>query len=286
MINIKLPIIIVGIFVLFIALVSEIFFTISPIEQAIVLQFGEYKHTIREPGLHFKLPFLDNLIRFDKRILSIDSVPEQITTTDKKRLVVDIYTRYKIIDPLLFYKRLHNELQAESKLSSIIGSSLKSILGKTSFDVLLSDKRSSIMEEVQEHVEKSVSSMGITIVDVRIRRADLPPENSEKIFQLMKSERDRIAKDLRARGQEKAREIRANADREKTVIVAQASKEATMIRGDGEAKAAHIYAQAFKSNREFYDFYRSMQAYRKALKPENTRYVLNPKEGDFFKFLK
>ena len=286
MINNKFFIIIGAFFALFIFLMSEIFFTITPIEQAIVLQFGEYKRTIKEPGLHLKVPFLDTLIRFDKRILSIDSIPEQITTTDKKRLVVDIYTRYRIIDPLLFYKRLHNELQAESKLSSIIGSSLKSILGKTSFDVLLSDKRSSIMEGVQGHIEESVSSMGITIVDVRIRRADLPPENSEKIFQLMKSERDRIAKDLRARGQEKAREIRANADREKTVIVAQASKESTMIRGDGEAKAAHIYAQAFKSNREFYDFYRSMQAYRKALNPNKTTYVLNPKEGEFFKFLR
>ena len=267
-------------------LASETFYTITPIEQAIVLQFGEHKRTSSNPGLYFKLPFVETLIRFDKRILSIDSIPEQITTTDKKRLVVDTYTRYKIVDPLLFYKRLHNEKLAANKLSSIIGSSLKSILGKTSFDVLLSDQRSHVMDQVQNHVEESVKSMGITIVDVRIRRADLPPENSEKIFQLMKSERERIAKDLRARGQEKAREIRAEADREKVVIVANANKEGTIIRGEGESKSANIYAQAFKTNREFYDFYRSMQAYKHALKPENTTYVLNPKDGEFFKFLK
>lgn len=267
-------------------LILETLFTITPIEQAIVLHFGEYKRTAKEPGLHWKLPFVETLIRFDKRILAIDSLPEQITTTDKKRLVVDTYTRYKITDPLLFYKRLHNERQAASKLSSIIGSSLKSILGKTSFDVLLSDQRSVVMEKVQDYVEKSVNTMGITIVDVRIRRADLPPENSEKIFQLMRSERERIAKDLRARGQEKAREIRANADREKAVIVANAKKEGAILRGEGESKAAHIYAQAFKANREFYDFYRSMQAYKKALKPDNTTYVLNTKDGEFFKFLR
>ncbi len=270
----------------FLFLVSGIFFTITPIEQAIILQFGEYKRTIQDPGLHRKIPFIETVILFDKRVLSIDSLPEQITTTDKKRLVVDTYTRYKIVDPLLFYKRLYNEAQAQAKLSSIIGSSLKSILGKTSFDVLLSDRRSHVMEQVEKHVEESVATMGIQIVDVRIRRADLPPENSEKIFQLMRSERERIAKDLRARGQEKAREIQAEADREKTVIVAKAQKESTIIRGAGESKSAQIYADAFKTNRDFYDFYRSMQAYRTALSPENTTYVLNPKEGEFFKFLK
>jgi membrane protease subunit HflC len=271
---------------LFVLVISGMFFTITPIEQAIVLQFGEYKRTIQEPGLHTKVPFIETVIHFDKRVLAIDSLPEQITTTDKKRLVVDTYTRYKIVDPLLFYKRLNNEAQAHAKLSSIIGSSLKSILGKTSFDVLLSDKRSHVMEQVEKHVEESVSSMGIRIIDVRIRRADLPPENSEKIFQLMRSERERIAKDLRARGQEKAREIRAEADREKTVIVARAKKEGTVLRGEGESKAAAIYANAFKTNREFYDFYRSMQAYRASLLPENTTYILNPKDGEFFKFLK
>lgn len=267
-------------------LASGSLFTITPIEQAIVLKFGEYKRTIQSPGLHFKLPLIETLIRFDKRVVSIDSLPEQITTTDKKRLVVDTYTRYKITDPLLFYKRLHSEAQAQARLSSIIGSALKSILGKTSFDILLSDKRSHVMDQVQKHVEDSVSSMGITVIDVRIRRADLPPENSEKIFQLMRSERERIAKDLRARGQEKGREITAHADREKTIIVAQAKKESAIIRGEGESKSARIYAEAFQTNREFYDFYRSMQAYKTALLPENTTYVLNPKEGEFFKFLK
>lgn len=282
----KIPVILSAVGAFFLVLASSVFFTISPIEQAIVLQFGEYKRTLQEPGLHTKIPLVETVIHFDKRVLAIDSLPEQITTTDKKRLVVDTYTRYKIVDPLLFYKRLHNESQASAKLSSIIGSSLKSILGKTSFDVLLSDKRSYVMEQVENHVEESVSSMGIKIIDVRIRRADLPPENSEKIFQLMRSERERIAKDLRARGQEKAREIRAEADREKTVIVAKAKKEGTIIRGEGESKSAEIYANAFQTNPEFYDFYRSMQAYQSALLPENTTYVLNPKEGEFFKFLK
>ena len=267
-------------------LLTEIFFTITPIEQAILLRFGEYQKTINKAGLHMKWPFVENLVRFDRRILSLDSRPEQITTTDKKRLVIDTYTRYKIVDPLLFYKRLTNRVQAESKLAPIIGSSLKSILGKTSFDVLLSDKRNTVMESVQKDVDRSVTSMGIKLVDVRIRRADLPAENSEKIFQLMKSERERIAKDLRARGQEKAREIRANADKEKEVLLAAAHKQALIIQGAGEKEAADIYAKAFSQHKEFYDFYRSMQAYKKALDPESTTYVLNPQDGEFFKFLR
>ena len=275
-----------GIFLALLAFVSfETFFTVTPIDQALVLRMGEYKRTIKEPGLHMKMPFLESIVRFDERILSIDSQPEQITTTDKKRLVVDTYTRYRIKKPLLFFKRLHDEYQANSKLSSIIGSALKSILGKTSFDVLLSDQRNQVMEKVQAHVGEAVRNMGIEIVDVRIRRADLPAANSEKIFQRMKSERERKSKDIRARGREKAKKIRATADRERKVIVANAQREGRIIKGDGDSKAAQTYAAAFSLYPDFYDFYRSMQAYKKALTPENTTYVLNPKEGAFFKHL-
>lgn len=267
-------------------LIGEIFYTITPITQGLVLQFGEPKRTIKEPGLHLKMPFVETLQIYDKRILAHTSPPEQIISSDKGRLVVDAYTRYIIKDPLQFYQRLTNETQAKIRLSAMITSSLRGILGQTKFETMLSEQRHEIMERVQKDVAKSVESMGIEVVDVRIRRVDLPEQNSQAVYKRMESERERIAKKKRALGQQKAEEIRANADREKAVILANANKEGKILRGEGEGRAAKIYADAYSRDRKFFEFYRTLQAYEKSLKSENTRYVLAQDAGEFLNTFK
>ena len=262
-------------------LINETFYTITPTTQGLVLQFGEAKRTVKEPGLHLKIPFIETLQIYDKRILAHTSPPEQIISSDKGRLVVDAYTRYIIRDPLKFYQRLTNETQAKIRLSAMITSSLRGILGQTTFETMLSEQRHEIMERVQKDVSKSVESMGIEIIDVRIRRVDLPEQNSQAVFKRMESERERIAKKKRALGRQKAEEIRANANREKAIIIANAEKKSKILRGEGEGKSAKIYADAYSKDKGFFDFYRSLQAYEKSLKSENTSYILSPDSGDF-----
>ncbi len=267
-------------------LITEIFYTITPTTQGLVLQFGEPKRTVKEPGLHLKIPFIETLQIYDKRILAHTTPPEQIISSDKGRLVVDAYTRYIIEDPLQFYQRLTNETQAKVRLSAMITSSLRGILGQTSFEEMLSENRHEIMAKVQKDVAKSVESMGIKIIDVRIRRVDLPEQNSQAVFKRMESERARIAKKKRALGRQRGEEIRANADREKAIILANADKDAKISRGEGEGKSAKIYADAYAKDKNFFEFYRSLQAYEKSLKPENTSYILSPDSGDFLNTFK
>tara|TARA_R110002050_G_scaffold54754_1_gene123835 strand:+ start:7404 stop:8267 length:864 start_codon:yes stop_codon:yes gene_type:complete len=267
-------------------LITETFYTITPTTQGLVLQFGEPKRTVKEPGLHLKIPFIETLQIYDKRILAHTTPPEQIISSDKGRLVVDAYTRYIIEDPLQFYQRLTNETQAKVRLSAMITSSLRGILGQTSFEEMLSENRHEIMAKVQKDVAKSVESMGIKIIDVRIRRVDLPEQNSQAVFKRMESERARIAKKKRALGRQRGEEIRANADREKAIILANADKDAKISRGEGEGKSAKIYADAYAKDKNFFEFYRSLQAYEKSLKPENTSYILSPDSGDFLNTFK
>lgn len=265
-------------------LVYESVFIVNPTMQVLVLEFGDPRRVIKEPGLHWKIPFIESLVNYDKRILSLDVPPEEVIAADKNRLVVDTYTRFRIVDPLRFYQKAGTEERAAQLMTAQISPDLKKTLGKVPFADLLSSKRKQVMERVQREVEESSKPLGVEIIDVRIRRADVPPQNSEAIFRRMNSERERFAKQLRAKGRERAQAIRAEADRQSTVIVAEAKKEGQILRGQGDGVAADIYAQTYSKNPEFYNFYRSLQAYEKSLTESTTpvTMVIDPSQHDFF----
>lgn len=258
-------------------------FIVYPHEQILVLQFGDPQRVIKEPGLFWKIPFVQEIKTYDKRVLALDIPAEEVIAADKNRLVVDTYTRYKISDPLLFYQKATNEEKAAKLLAAIISPDLRKILGRVSFSDLLSQKREQIMANVKAEVIRSSQVLGVEIVDVRIRKADVPKQNSEAIYKRMNSERERFAKELRAKGQERAQNIRATADKEATVVLAEAKRDGEIERGTGDAKAAEIYAGAFGQDKEFFKFFRSLKAYRKALsEEEKTTFVIDPKSHPFF----
>jgi len=259
------------------------FFTVKEINQAIVLQFGDPKRVIAEPGLQIKIPFIQNVVFLDRRILSLDPPPEEVIASDQKRLIVDAFARFKIIDPLKFYISVGNERVARSRLATIINSRLRSVLGKQSLATLLSKDRAKQMALIQEGVNNEAEKFGIEIIDVRIKRADLPQANSEAIFRRMQTEREREAKEFRAKGAEMAVTITSTADKEVTVILANANKESEIMKGEGDGLRNKIFADAFGRDPEFFAFYRAMQAYEKALIGGETSLILSP-EGDFFKF--
>lgn len=259
-------------------------FTVDQTEQAIVLQFGEFKHEVRDPGLHFKRPwFLQNVVYFDRRVLDTDPPTEEVIAADQKRLVVDSYARFRIIDPLRFYQSMGTELAARGRLNATISGSLRRVLGNITLGSVLSDERSKIMRQITEEVATQAKPFGIEVIDVRLRRADLPEENSQAIFARMQSERQREAQEFRAQGDEYAQRIRSVAERERTVIIAEAQKQAQILRGQGEGDSVKIYADAFGKDKSFFAFYRSMQAYREALGGQNTTLVLSP-DSDFFRY--
>jgi membrane protease subunit HflC len=257
---------------------SSAFFTVAQYQQAIVLQFGAPldRGFINEPGLHFKMPFIQNVLYFDKRVLEVDPPAQQVILGDQKRLDVDAYARYRIADPLRFYQRVTSEIGARSRLAAIINSSMRSVLGSTSLASVLSAERERIMANILREVADQARDFGIQVVDVRLRRADLPSTTSQSIYDRMKSERDREAKEARGQGQELALQIRARADREKIVLLAEAQREAQIVRGEGDAEAIKIYADAFGRDPQFFAFYRSMQAYTNALANGDTTMVLSP----------
>ena len=276
--KIILPIIIV------IAVISYFsIFVVKEINQAIVLQFGNPKQIISDPGLNFKIPFIQNVVFLDKRILNLDTPPEEVIASDQKRLIVDAISRFKIVDPLKFYISVGNERVARSRLATIINSRLRSVLGKQELQTLLSKDRTKQMTLIQEGVNTEAENFGIIIVDVRIKRADLPQANSEAIFQRMKTERQREAKEFRARGAEMAVTITSTADKEVAVILANANKTSEIMKGEGDGTRNKIFAQAFGKDPEFFSFYRAMQAYERALIGGDTSLILSP-DGDFFKF--
>ena len=258
-------------------------FVVKEINQAIVLQFGDPKKIITEPGLNFKIPFVQNVAFLDRRILSLDPPPEEVIASDQKRLIVDAFARFKIVDPLKFYISVGNERVARSRLATIINSRLRSVLGKQSLATLLSQDRAKQMALIQEGVNEEAEKFGIEIIDVRIKRADLPQANSEAIFRRMQTEREREAKEFRAKGAEMAVTITSTADKEVTVILANANKESEIMKGEGDGLRNKIFADAFGRDPEFFAFYRAMQAYEKALIGGETSLILSP-EGDFFKF--
>lgn len=263
--------------------VMQAVFIVYPHEQVLVLQFGDPQRVIKEPGLFWKIPFMQEKKIYDKRILDLDIPAEEVIAADKNRLVVDTYTRYRIRDPLLFYQKATNEEKAAKLLAAVISPDLRKILGRVPFSDLLSEKREQIMENVKAEVIKSSHVLGVEIVDVRIRKADVPKQNSEAIYRRMNSERERFAKELRAKGQERAQNIRAAADKEATVVLAEAKRDGEITRGIGDAKAAEIYAGAFGQDKEFFKFFRALKAYRKSLSEDDkTTFVIDPKTHPFF----
>jgi membrane protease subunit HflC len=266
-------------------LLSQSLFIVEETEQVMVLQFGDPVKKYVEPGLKAKIPFIQHAKAFDKRVLDVDPTPEEVILADQKRLVVDTFARYRITDMLEFSKSLQTEEQASSRLNNIINSSLRSTMGSTTLNDILSEKRSAIMNTIRQQVNNSVNRLGIEIVDVRIGRADLPEQTSQSIFARMRTEREREAAEFRAQGQEQAQEIRSKAERERTVLLAEAEKRAQILRGQGDEAAIGIYAAAFQRDPEFYAFYRTMEAYREGLTGESTTLILSP-EGDFFRFFR
>jgi membrane protease subunit HflC len=258
-------------------------FIVDQTQLALVLQFGQPRRVIRDPGLWVKRPFLEDVILYDNRLLDFEPPPEEVIVSDQKRLVVDTYTRYRITDPLLFYQTVNSELAVRARLNAMVSGSLRRVLGNVTLSALLSDQRPAIMHQIRDEVSAQGKSFGIDVVDVRIRRADLPEENSQAIFARMQSEREQQAAQYRAEGSEAAQTVRANAERERTVILAEAQRDAQRVRGDGDAESIRIYADAFGQDKEFFAFYRSMQAYRDALNGHTTSFVLTPDSG-FFRF--
>ena len=258
-------------------------FIVQEISQAIVLQFGDPKKIITKAGLNFKLPFIQNVVYLDKRILNLDNDPEEVIAADQKRLIVDAFARFKIVDPLKFYISVGNERVARSRLSTIINSRIRGVLGTQELATLLSTDRARQMQIIQSQVNAEAKNFGINIVDVRIKRADLPPANSEAIYKRMQTEREREAKEFRAQGAEIAQKIRSTADKDVTVILAQANKKSEIMKGEGDGERNKIFANAFGRDPQFFAFYRAMQAYEKALIGGETSLVLSP-DSEFFKF--
>ena len=276
--------IVLGIVVIFLGIVvNSALFTVHQTKQVILLQFGEPKRVIQEPGLNVKLPFVQNVVEYERRVLEFDPPSEQVILSDQKRIDVDAYLRYRIADPLTFFQRVLSEAGARSRLSSVVNSSLRRVLGNVTLLEVLSEEREKIMANIQVDVNEAAKPFGVEIVDVRIRRADLPEQAAQAIYARMRSEREREAREARAQGFEKAQQIRAAADRERTVLLAEAQKTSEITRGEGERDAVRIYAEAYGRDPEFYGFYRSMQAYREALRAEDTTMVLSP-DSEFFRF--
>ena len=258
-------------------------FIVKEINQAIVLQFGDPKRIILKPGLNFKLPFIQNVVFLDKRILNLDTPPEEVIASDQKRLIVDAFARFQIVDPLKFYISVGNERVARSRLSTIINSRIRNVLGQEELQTLLSKDRSKQMALIKEGVNNEAQNFGINIVDVRIKSADLPQANSDAIYRRMQTEREREAKEFRAKGAEMAVTITSTADKEVTVILADAQKQSEIMKGEGDGERNKIFADAFGQDPEFFAFYRAMQAYEKALIGGETSLILSP-DSEFFKF--
>jgi len=273
------------IIVLIVIIIGGVFFQIDEREQAVVLQFGKPIKTVKNPGLHIKLPLpIQNLVKFEDRILDYDSAPTEVITKDKKNLVIDNFAKWRIEDPLLFLQTVGDENGAQSRLDDIIYSELRVEIGKHNLSEIVSQNREDIMKIVTETSNEKSIDYGIKILDVRIKRTDLPEENEKAVFNRMRAERNRIAKKYRSEGEEEALKIRAQTDKEKTIILAEAYRKSQKIKGEGESEALRIYADAYERDPNFYEFYRTMEAYKITI-DSNTTIVLSPEDG-FLKYLK
>jgi membrane protease subunit HflC len=258
-------------------------FIVHQNEQVLVLEFGKPTRVIQQPGLHWKIPVVETVDYFDKRILDMDSQPQEVTASDQKRLVVDAFTRYKIIDPLRFYQTVRDERMVRSRLGPIVESSIRRVLGASTFQELVRDKREDLMKRIAKLVNDEGKEFGLEVVDVRIKRADLPEQNSKSVYDRMRAERQREAAEFRAQGSQRSQEIRSKADRDVTVLIAEATSKAEQARGEGDGERNRIFAEAFGKDPDFFSFYRSMQAYEHGMRHNDTRMVLNP-DSEFFRY--
>ena len=258
-------------------------YTVHQTEQALVLQFGEPKRVVTEPGLKFKIPFVQNVEKISKRLLLYDGPSEEIIASDQKRLVVDTFTRFKIVDPLKFFQTVNSVEGARGRLGPIVNSSLRQVLGSVPLSSVLTEERAILLKEVTQRVTEQSLAFGIAIVDVRVKRADLPDANSQAVYNRMKSERDREAQEFRAQGAEVSLRIRSRADRDKTVLIAEAEKTSQILRGEGDGERNRVFAAAFGKDPEFFSFYRAMLAYETALGGDQTTMVLSP-DSEFFRY--
>ncbi|MDY7033812.1 MAG: protease modulator HflC [Thermodesulfobacteriota bacterium] len=276
---------IIGIIIVILLIgVNASFYVVDQTEYAIIIELGKPRRVVLDPGLHVKIPFIQQIVYFDNRILEYDAAPAEILTKDKKNLVVDNYSKWKIKDPLKMYQTVKSEIGAQSRLDDIIYSQLRVELGRHNLLEIVSEAREDIMKKVIKKSKTTAPDYGIDVVDVRIKRADLPPENERYVFERMKAERERQAKKYRSEGQEESLKVKAGAEKERTIILAEAYKESEQLKGDGDAKAIKIYAQAFEQDPDFYRFIRSLDAYKKSLK-QGTVMILSP-EMEFFKHLR
>lgn len=265
-----------GILVVGVAVIlSQTLFTVHQVEQALVVQLGEPKRVIREPGLNYKIPFLEVVHSFDRRLLDFDSDPQEVLSSDKKNLKVDNYARWRIIDPLKYYQTVRNEPGAHARLNDIIYSNLREVLGQFTMMEIVGGSRTDLMKKIREQANEQASQYGIEVVDVRIKRTDLPAENSKAVYRRMQTERERQAKQYRAQGNEQAVRITSAADRDREVLLAEAYHKAQKLRGEGDAQATHIYAEAYNRDPRLYEFVRTLEVYRKGM-VKDTTLVLKP----------
>lgn len=280
----KTPIFIIIVIFAFILLASQTYYTVDQTESALVVELGKPRRAITEPGLHFKTPFIQQVIKFENRLLIYDASPSVIITKDKKNLVVDNFAKWKIIDPLKYYQTVRNEIGAQSRLDDIIFSKVREELGKHNLLDIIAKTRASLMEDVIRKSNASAKSFGIEIVDVRIKRADLPPENERAVFERMKAEREREAKRYRSEGEERALGIRAQANRDKTIILSEANRKSQILKGEGDAVATKLYADAYQKDPKFFYFLKTMEAYKTVFGEQDTM-IVTP-ESEFFRYLK
>lgn len=277
-----------GIVSLFVVLVAVVvgyssIFTVNQTEQVLLVRLGEPVRVVTEPGLNFKAPFIDTVITIDKRILDLENPAQEVIASDQKRLVVDAFARYRIKDALRFYQSIGTVQAANIQLTTLLNAALRRVLGEVTFINVVRDEREALMSRIQKQLDREAAAYGITVVDVRIRRADLPEQNSQAVYQRMQTERQREAAEFRAQGGQKAQEIRSRADREATVIIAEANSQAEQIRGEGDSERNRLFAEAYGKDADFFAFYRSMAAYEASLKSNDTRFLLRP-DSEFFRY--
>ena len=258
-------------------------YTVRQTEQALVVRLGEPVRVVTEPGLNFKVPFIDSVISIDKRILDLENPAQEVIANDQRRLVVDAFARYRIKNALRFYQSIGTIQGANIQLTTLLNAAMRRVLGEVTFIQIVRDDREGLMNKIRDQLDKEADGYGISVVDVRIRRADLPDANSQAVYQRMQTERQREAAEFRAQGGQKAQEIRSKADREATVIIADANSQAEQIRGEGDGERNRLFADAYGKDADFFAFYRSMTAYENGLKQNDTRYLLRP-DSEFFRF--
>jgi membrane protease subunit HflC len=258
-------------------------FTVSQTQQTIVVRFGEPIRVVSEPGLNYKIPFVDGVIPIEKRILDLENPAQEVLAADRRRLIVDAFARYKITNPLRFYQTVGTIPTANVQLASLLNAALRTVLGEVTLIEIVRDRRAELMVRSREQLDQKTESYGISVVDVRIRRADLPEQNSQAVYERMKTERQREAAELRAEGAQRAQEIRSKADRDATIIVAEATSQGEQTRGEGDSERNRIFAEAYGQDPDFFAFYRTMNAYEAGLRSGDTRFVLRP-DSSFFRF--